>query len=376
MAGNHIKILQTPVRFYPFIGGVENYVYYLSRELVKMGHRVQVICANEPPSPKRAIIEGIKVTRLNYLVKIANTNITPALPYEILNEDFDIMHTHLPTPWSADWSLILSILKKRPLVVTYYNDIRGSGRTDYLARLYNATSLHFLLKNSHKVITLQKDYSRFSPYLAPYQNKIAVVPCGVDTEKFKPAISTENQNTLFFLSVLDEFHQYKGLDYLLLSLKTVKKEIPLVKLIVGGKGNLLSHYKAMADSLGLRDNVEFKGFIPDEQLSWYYNQCHAFVLPSISSAQEGFGIVALEALACAKPVITTKIVGVARDLEKTRSGLVIPAKDPEALADAIITILTGDSSREMGINGRKLVEAKYTWQKVAQMTENIYRELL
>jgi glycosyltransferase involved in cell wall biosynthesis len=198
----------------------------------------------------------------------------------------------------------------------------------------------------------------------------------VDTEKFKPAKSTENQNTLFFLSVLDEFHQYKGLDYLLLSLKTVKKEIPLVKLIVGGKGNLLSHYKAMADSLGLRDNVEFKGFIPDEQLSWYYNQCHAFVLPSISSAQEGFGIVALEALACAKPVIATKIVGVARDLEKTRSGLVIPAKDPEALADAIITILTGDSSREMGINGRKLVEAKYTWQKVAQMTENIYRELL
>jgi hypothetical protein len=50
-----MKILQTPVRFYPFTGGVENYVYNLSRELVKLGHDVTIVCANEPAGKKRRL---------------------------------------------------------------------------------------------------------------------------------------------------------------------------------------------------------------------------------------------------------------------------------------------------------------------------------
>ena len=83
---------------------MENYVHSLSRELVEMGHEVTVLCANEPESEKDDVIDGIKVRRLPYIGKIANTNITPRLPLEILRDDFDIIHTHLPTPWSADWS--------------------------------------------------------------------------------------------------------------------------------------------------------------------------------------------------------------------------------------------------------------------------------
>ena len=75
-----MKIVQTPVRFYPFIGGVENYVYYLSKELVKLGHDITVICANEPVSKKQEAVDGIEIKRLSYFGKIANTNITPQLP--------------------------------------------------------------------------------------------------------------------------------------------------------------------------------------------------------------------------------------------------------------------------------------------------------
>jgi glycosyltransferase involved in cell wall biosynthesis len=59
-----MKIVQTPVRFYPFTGGVENYVYYMSKELVKLGHDVKVLCANEPPSKKEDIVDGINIKRL------------------------------------------------------------------------------------------------------------------------------------------------------------------------------------------------------------------------------------------------------------------------------------------------------------------------
>ena len=371
-----MRILQTPVRFYPYIGGVENYVYNLSQELVDLGHQVHVLCANEPPSLKAEILKGIKIKRLCSIAKIANTNITPSLPLAILNEDCDIIHTHLPTPWSADWSLIISMLNKKPLVVTYYNDIIGFGMTRYIAGIYNATMLQLLLKKAQRIIIIQDNYIRYSPYLENYQDKIEVVPCGVDTDKFQPSKSGEKENTLFFLAALDEFHKYKGLEYLLVSLKTVRKEIPTVKLIVGGKGSLLSYYEAMANSIGIKDNVDFKGFIPDRELPGYYNECKVFILPSISSVQEGFGIVALEALACEKPVITTDIVGIARDLENTQSGIVVPKKDSDALADAILGILKGNSSHEMGIRGRKLVEERYTWKQAAQLTEKIYQELL
>ncbi len=143
-----MKIVQTPVRFYPFIGGVENYVYYSSKELVKLGHDVTVICANEPLTKKKEIVDGIRVKRLSYLGKVANTNITPQLPFTLFKEEFDIIHTHIPTPWSADWSNIVSKLKKKPLVVTYHNDIIGNGIADNIARFYNASALKSLLNEA------------------------------------------------------------------------------------------------------------------------------------------------------------------------------------------------------------------------------------
>ena len=178
------------------------------------------------------------------------------------------------------------------------------------------------------------------------------------------------------MSLLDEFHKYKGMDYLLEALKIVKNEINDVKLIVGGKGALLEYYSKMADDAGLKDNVEFHGFIHDEKIVEYYNKYSIFVLPSISSKQEGFGIVALEAMACETPVISTEIVGVAADVKKSNSGIIIPPKDVEKLAKAIIRILKDKDAKAMGINGRKLVKEKYTWSGIAKKTEDLYKRVL
>lgn len=374
-----MKILQTPVRFYPFTGGVENYVYYLSRELVKLGNQVKVVCANEPHTNSEDIVDGIEVERLSYMGKIANTNITTGLPGALSAGDYDIIHTHIPTPWSADWSAFYSNTKDKPLVVTYHNDIIGNGLASLVARVYNSFGLNYVLKSADKIVITQPNYLQSSSRLTKYQDKIEVIPNGVDVEKFQPtqASYNENNSTIFFLSVLDEFHKYKGLDYLLEALKLVKNKIHDVKLIVGGKGVLLDYYQEMAASLGLNDNVVFAGFIPDEEIADYYSRANVFVLPSISSLQEGFGIVALEALACQTPVVTTDIVGVARDLKQIEGGIVTPPKDIQKLADAVTEILSDvDMQKEMGQRGRKLVEEKYTWKGVASSMEKLYKELM
>lgn len=369
-----LKILQTPARFYPYTGGVENYTYYLSRELVRSGHEVKIMCAKEPKDSK-SINNGIKLERLDYIGKIANTNITPTLPFHILKEDFDIIHTHLPTPWSADWSAIFSLGMKKPLVLSYHNDIVGDGVARYIAKGYNLTALKFTLKIAKKIIIGHSNYLKFSPYLKKYQEKIVIIPVGVDIGRFTPS-EKETENTIFFLSLMDEFHKYKGLDYLLGAMELVKKEIPAVKLIVGGGGKLLNYYREKTASMDLEKNVDFAGYIPIESVPGYYRNCNLFVLPSISASHEGFGIVSLEAMACGKPIVTTDIVGTAEDIKKYDSGIVIKPMDTKALADAIIRILQDKKeAKRMGTNGRELIEKKYSWVNIAKKIENVYNSI-
>ncbi|KUK43261.1 MAG: Glycosyl transferase group 1 [Methanothrix harundinacea] len=330
-----MKILQTPVRFRPFIGGVENYVYNLSRGLVRLGHEVTVLCANEPKSEKEELMDGIRVKRLPYIGKIANTNITPSLPIEILREDFDLIHAHLPTPWSADWSAVFSKMRRRPLILTYHNDIVGAGFANRAAHLYNRTALKNLLNRADRIIITQPKYLRSSPYLKRYEDKIVVIPVGVDVERFRPMHSDKINNSIFFLSVLDEFHRYKGLDQLL------------------------------------------RALVPEEMLANYYNRCDIFVLPSVSKAQEGFGMVLLEAMACGKPVVCTDIVGVADEVKTKGAGLIVEPSNAEELAEAISHILQDRSlAHKMGEVGRRLVEERYGWEKVAKRVEEVYEGLI
>lgn len=374
-----MRILQVPIRFYPHVGGVENYVYAISRELTEMGHEIKVVCANELKRNPNETIDGISVRQLPYIGKIAYTNITPGLPCALYNDasNCDLIHTHLPSPWSADWSALVAKARGKPLILTYHNDITADGSAKFIAWIYNATAIKFLLNSVDRIIITQKNYINTSPYIKNYSNKIQIIPCGVNAKKFHPTGIERTPHLLFFLSVLDENHRYKGLDYLIRALAKVKKNFPRIKLIVGGNGNLIEEYKALARSLGIAEIIEFHGFIPDERIVEYYNKCNAFVLPSISSVQEGFGMVLLEAMACATPIISTDIVGVAEDVRRSGAGIIVPPRDEHAMAEALKIILSDNNlALNMGKNGRELVEEKYTWKCVAETICNVYEELI
>ncbi len=229
-----INILQTPARFYPAIGGVEQYTLDLSKELVKRGHQVKIICANEPKSNINKV-EGISVKRLSYLFKLTNTNITLGLFSTLLKEDFDIVHTHFPTPWSSDISMIISYLKRKPLVLTYHNDVVKEGIQGVLAELYNHVFLKLLLKRSARILITQPEYINISRYLYRYKHKIEVIPNGIDTQIYCRQQTRRIPHQILFVSVLDKFHEYKGLDYLIKAIRLVQTEIPDIRLIVGGE---------------------------------------------------------------------------------------------------------------------------------------------
>jgi len=365
-----MKIVHTPPRIFT-AGGVERYVADLSSELINKGHDVQIFCSRGGLPDTRT--RDLPVHVFTHIGKIGNTPITPALPLRLLQEDFDILHTHLPTPWSADWSGMVARQKGRPLILTYHSSIIGRGFSRIIADIYNRTALNGLLQTAERIIFTRRTY--IPEPLMSFQEKIVYIPIGVDCSRFYPE-EREISADIFFLSILDEFHGFKGLDTLMASMQIVKRKIPSIRLVIGGGGPKLIHYARMAESMGLRGSVRFTGFIPQEKLRDCYNRSRIFVLPSRAPELETFGIVLLEAMACGRPVVTTKIAGMADDINRLGAGIVVEPDDPGELANAMLTILQDKSlERRMGESGLLLVREKYNWQSIAGQVEQLYKDI-
>ncbi|HPR65253.1 MAG TPA: glycosyltransferase family 4 protein [Thermoanaerobaculia bacterium] len=372
-----MKIAESVVRFPPYIGGVEQTVYHLGRNLVRRGHRVRVVCADEGGGTDR--VDGIEVVRLPYFGKVSNTNLTPGILAALLAFHPDLVHIHLPTVWFSEWGSLAARIQKKPLVLTYHNDIYGSGAKSILARLYNSIFLKWVLHRTDRIVVSHREYAKYSIHLRPFQNKITAIPWGVDTSRFSAGPDQVHHSalTLSFLSILDRQHGYKGLDLLLDAMKILKDRGMIVLLNVGGKGEELSRYRQLVSNLNLEGQVTFSGFVPDESLPDFYRASDLFVLPSTDARQEGFGLVLLEALACGCPVLTTSIVGVAADIQSSDAGVTVPPGKVEALCGAMES-LAGQHGRlkQMGIHGRKLVETRYTWERVADDYERLFLSLI
>ena len=147
--------------------------------------------------------------------------------------ELDVLHTHIPTPWSADISALVSLLKQKPLFVTYHNDLTGQGTSGLVACLYNVTFLHLVLWRAKKIVITQPKYIEHSSHLKLHKKKVITIPLGVTLPLTVPGVR-HKADQIFFMSVLDKHHEYKGLSILLDAMVTVKHRRPEARLLVGG----------------------------------------------------------------------------------------------------------------------------------------------
>lgn len=369
-----MKILQTPPRYAPDIGGVQVVAQQIAERLQKRGHSVEVLCADEPRGAPSQV-NGVRVKRLWWPFKIANTNITPGLPIALLRSNWDLVHTHLPTPWSADWSCLVARVRGKPCVITYHNGISGSGIANWIARFYNAVVLPFTLRLADRVIVLSTVWeeqlkSRF-PATAV---KIQRIPNAVDLSRFSPGNPFRRRDSLLFVGVLDAFHTFKGLDVLLHALAIERT----ARLQVVGDGELRTFYQRMALDLGVADRTQFLGAVSGDRLVGLYRDSAIFVLPSNLPGREGAPLVVLEAMACGVPVIVAEAAGdVAWDVEKSGAGLRVSANDPKSLAEAIRSLISDEKLREeMGRRAREHVAAHHSLESIVDRTIAVYSQAL
>ncbi|MCS7220399.1 MAG: glycosyltransferase [Anaerolineae bacterium] len=223
-------------------------------------------------------------------------------------------------------------------------------------------------------------------------DRIAVVPCGVDLRRFHPipqevaraklGLPREQRLVLF----VGRIEPLKGIDTLIRAMPRVVEKLPrgqhdVSVAIIGGDASddparltaEMARLRALRNELGLEDLVTFLGARSQEMLPLYYSAADVVVMPS---HYESFGMVALEAMACGTPVIASRVGGLKYTVLHEVTGLHVPVRDPNALAEELVRLLTDRALRErLGSQAARLVQ-RYSWDVVVQEICRIYEELV
>lgn len=210
-------------------------------------------------------------------------------------------------------------------------------------------------------------------------DRIAVIPCGVDTDLFQPMDPAKAKDLLELppdplLLYVGRLQPIKGLDTLLEAMTAVPE--PACLLIVGGEHDEResAHGAALRQrlkALGLERRVRFLRAQPQRRLRLFYAAADATVVPSY---YESFGMVALEAMACGSPVVASRVGGLTTTVQDGVTGRLVPEGDPAALAAAISGLLDGAEGRRLGQQATRWA-AEHRWPCVAEAVCRLYSEL-
>ena len=361
------------------VAGAENHLLTLLPRLDRRKYEVSLIVFSEPDKPLREWLDNMAQAGVKVQEITIRGDIDPFLLGKLCRlfykGRYDVVHTHLI---HADLygSLAAKLTKVPILLSTRHNDNRFRFNAFY-AWLSRQSS-----KAADRIVTVSnylKDFTVRVEGIA--KDKIVTIYHGLDLDdsylgdKEHGALRREfgiDQGDVSVAAIVARLTEQKGHVYLLQAFADVIKIIPQAKLLVIGSGNLMEKLQTLACELGIRSNVIFTGFRADACA--LMSQVDVVILPSL---WEGFGIVLLEAMAAMKPIVATRVSAIPEIVVDGVTGLLVPPRDPEALAEAIIALLQDQERAEaMGRAGQERVERHFSVERMVQQTEALYEELV
>ncbi len=378
-----MRIAHITATFPPYRGGTGNVCAHNARELARRGHDVTVLTAAGPGALADERWEGVRVRRLRPMVRVGNAPLLPGLVGAL--RGFDLVHLHYPFILGAELARAATALSGAPLVLSFHNDLIGDGARATIFAAYQALSARLVVRRADRLCVVSLDHyesSRLRRDLRPGRPAAVELPNGVDIAHFcpgaAPALLRERYGIpadaplALFVAALDRAHHFKGLERLLAAMALLPAEM---RLLVVGDGDLRASYERRAVELGLGERVCFAGAVAHADTAACYRAADLTVLPS--SPPESFGLVLIESLACATPVVASDIPGVRTVVRHGQDGLLVPEGDVRALAGAVGRLLSdGELRRAMGRRGRAAVAGRYSWEQIGARLEGIYHELL
>lgn len=374
-------------KFYPpFAGGMENFMGDLLPALERRNiHTAALVHGHE--FGRREAYEGdlaARIYRVPCYGSLLYAPISPgfalALRREIRAFRPDILHMHLPNT-SAFLAMAIPCAREIPWVIQWQSDIVNSDIDRRLAiayRLYQPLERQFL-KMAYAIIASSPPYFDTSKPLSSWREKCRVIPLGLDENRLKmPGKDLENwaegrwQTGRTRIISVGRLTYYKGHEVLI----RAAVDLPQSHIIIVGEGDRKEHLRGLIRQLGLGGRVELTGFMPDEKLRALLATSDSFCLPSIERT-EAFGLVLLEAMRYAKPVVASDVSGsgmgwIIRHME---TGLLVKSGAVDDLTRALKLLCQRPDLRvRMAEAGRKRFHAVFRIDQVADRISSLYLE--
>lgn len=395
-----VRVCFVSPEYLPLSGGTGAYVYYLSNELVKRGNSIYIVTGYDESAdvkvneqlhvfflktPKTPIVKsflfaGSAFRKLNKIRDACSTDIThanlPLVPSFAVPEGFG--KTLISTVHST-WKGEAEAIKGEPYSRLNPNE-KFMVSFNWFLRIFEEK----MLERSNKIIAVS-DFTRreLLQYYKVKEEKIRVIHNGVDVNKFKPASDKRkakeelglNPEDIAILSV-GRLYARKGLFTLIESMPAVVRRFRNAKFVISGKGqsNEMKKLIAHAEKLGIRDNIIFTGYFPDEKLPKLYQAADVF---AFSTFYENLPFAVLEALSTGLPVVTTYVGGIPEMIDSGKNGFLVQPFNAKALSDRVLYFLEHPAEAdEMGFLARKIILERFDWRFIVKKVLKVYEEAL
>jgi glycosyltransferase involved in cell wall biosynthesis len=356
------------------MGGADKQVLTAAEEMPSRGHEVLIVSLTAlGPMGLEARRLGIPTESLEMPRGVPDPRGLVRLVGLIRRWKPDVIHSHMVH--ANLMARALRLFVKVPVLVSTIHNVYEGGRLPMMAyRVTNGLA-------DQMTIISQAAADRFVSERIVPRELLRVIPNGVDIERYLnvlPSVREALRQSLgieraFVWLAVGRFEIAKDYPNMLRAFAKVREQRPDAVLLLVGRGSLQQETEALARTVGVDAAVRFLGVRND--VPSFMSVADGYVM---SSAWEGMPMVLLEAAAAELPIVATKVGGNHEVVSDTDSGFLVPPRDHEALAAAMLRLmaLTEVERRSMGKRGRELVRSKYDLSRVVERWEDLYNEVL
>ncbi len=359
-----ILVVNWQDRLNPQAGGAEAHLHEILGRLAPRGHEIHLLASGWRGAPAVASLDGVAVHRVSsrygfaLAARGAFRRLAAALRPDVVVEDVNKVPLHLPRLWPGPFVLLVPHLfgttAFRELPAPLAAIVWAAERP--MARVYRRAAVHAISASTKDDLVARGFHA----------DQVRVIYPGVDTVRYAPEPSVLREPAPTFLYV-GRLKRYKQVDVAIRALALVRARFGNARLHVAGTGDDQPRLERLAERQGVRQAVDFLGYVTEERKIELYRRAWAVVLPSL---KEGWGITNLEAAGCGTPAVAADNSALRESVKEGVTGYLVATGDAAALADRLVTLAADPALRARLGGGARSFAESLSWERTTEHTES------